>query len=97
MKKIELVYSKLEGLSDTAAVERARQHIEETLRETEDKMFYFGNVIYLNEWRISVRSFPALNVSIDVYGQIIPIDTHGRLPSWPDELSVWDSQLDLLL
>lgn len=101
---VTLVWDSEHGASDVRAQNVALRDIIEVERCTDEDshfIYLFANATYLNEWRIAVANelsgLVKLRAIYPSTSDIQVFDEHGKADVWPDEVSIWDSQLDHLL
>jgi len=103
-KMIILIYDHESGESDTKSQETAMEDIKEFIRSPGSCSYRFGNSIYQNEWRIALKQrrimgfalFSLFNLK-DGTLDVQEFDQDGKADHWPDQMSVWDHQLDQLI
>ena len=97
-RTIQLKYDDKSGLSDTAAANMGKIESRNALRSSQST-YKFGNVVYLNEWRIAKNEqlLQSIDVVVIAGGRTTAINDSGRMEFWADELTVWDKQLNALL
>ena len=98
--KVILNYDKTIGYSDYEAQQKAKQFIDKA-SELDLLQVYFGNEIFLNEFRIALKQgkISSLECLYERENKLIVqmFDENGRADFWPKELTVYDTQLDALL
>lgn len=99
---IFLVYSQWYGESDEAASVSAKEDIEKFFTSGPRPIYFFGNLTYLNEWRIAQMQHRLAGYELVAFYEIdgsynIQRFIAGKTGFWPWSMSILDAQLDQLI
>ena len=101
MIHIILEWDESSHYSDTFAAALAKAHIktlELCYKNAFEDCIKFSNITYLNEWRIAIKEGLKIKLTAKYpSGYTQEFDRNGRSDVWPEEVSVFDRQLDRLL